>query len=141
MKHPLIVAVSLLSLLLLSCGDTIEPTHVSAISPTPAPPGPTEHTLSGVIFEATAQSGNVPRAGVFVQCELCAIDGGTAEVRTDSSGVYFFTFTGPGTGTTILYVGLDGYRVIGGTEAEGGGFLVEIPLNGDTRKDIEIARR
>jgi hypothetical protein len=130
-------------LLFAGCSDGPEPTR---ITPNPTAPTPAatalQYTLSGVVFETIAHEKR-PRAGVVVQCEFCdPTNGGwIAEVRTDSTGLYFFTSKGPGTGVSWLYVELDEYRVVGGTEAGANGYLVEIPLNGNTRRDIEVSRR
>ena len=135
---------SVFAVLMLGCSDGIAPTR-----PSPAPPPPpsplvaTKHTLSGVVFEATAH-GNQPRAGIFVSCEMCAPrEGGWTEMFTDAGGVYFFPGARNGETYQLWVVPLEKYRVVNASAEypAQNAAVVEVLIKGDTRKDIQIARR
>ena len=81
------------------------------------------HTLSGVVFELTP-SGRVPVDGVRVHWSDHHVDD-----FTDATGV--FSFSDVFNGVTTLYVSKDGYQ-------EG---ARQVPINGDTRFEIQLVRR
>ena len=132
---------SVFAVLMLGCSDGIAPTR-----PSPAPPPPpsplvaTKHTLSGVVFEATAR-GNEPRAGVNVLCDYC--DAPQPEMFTGAGGVYSFSGASNGRTYQLWLWPPEKYRVVGAIleYPQDNSAVVEVVINGDTRKDIEIARR
>jgi hypothetical protein len=109
-------------------------------------------TLSGLVFEMTP-TGQQPIAGVEVYCDSCGESGHTA-VMSDANGFYRFNgdiTSGGGvwveTGiTTPLIVAKDGYKDPAGLPprtwpASGTTGWREVVINGDTRFDIQLARR
>jgi len=103
-------------------------------------------TLSGVVFEETA-SGRRPLSNVSVYCEPCGAETHTF-ATTDDNGFYSFSgvWTDAGHFPTRIYVSLDGYTDPGGLprptppNPSGPGWR-EVVVNGDTRFDMELARR
>ena len=110
------------------------------------PPGVlSDYTLTGVVFEVTA-NGRTPIAGASVYCELCGTET-HSWASTDSNG--FYSFTGvwnAGVSATELRSVKDGYTdpavPPGSTppNTRGPGWR-KVMVNGDTRFDIELARR
>jgi hypothetical protein len=96
------------------------------------------YILSGTVFEMTEQ-GRRPIAGVSVYCDSCGDPLGHTFAETRADGAYSFswTFNGP----TALIVHKDGFRLAGNVpDGPVEGWIVAT-VNGDTRFDIEIARR
>ena len=85
-------------------------------------------TLSGVVFEL-AQGAEVPIEGVGVYCELCGEETHTW-ASTDKKG--FYSFKGIWGNSVSIMVDKDGF--------EGPGWRF-IAISGDTRLDIQIARK
>ena len=144
------------------------PTAPSTVRPQ-QPPGPASSgrdtysvadvNLSGVVYEVTPM-GRVPIEGVRVQSDYFHVFP-SPEVVTDSNG--FFSFRrvwvcacswAPwvDAGITSIYVDKDGYEVPAGQPGSVFGRrldsdvrpdlrLRDVPINGDTRFDIELVRR
>jgi len=105
----------------------------------PAPPAATPvvtYTLSGTIFEVTP-TGRVPIQGVGVYCDGCGGPEGHTQTYTDADGLYSFEWSR--NGATPLLVGKAGYDVVGQVLNAYGAIVATV--NGDTRFDIELARR
>jgi len=94
------------------------------------------YTLSGVTYELTA-AGQAPLEGVEVYCDGCGSPVGHTFAVTDRNGVYSFSWAL--NGPTPLMVRKDGYRVVNGAAPHPD--IVVAPVKGDTRFDIELARR
>ena len=128
----------------------LPPTTPSTVQPappvpaSPVPPGVLkDYTLSGVVFEMTP-NGRMPIEGVGVYCEPCGADTHTW-ATTDANG--FYSFAGvwdAGTAPISIFVQKDGYIDPVGLPArpyqQGPGWR-DVIVNGDTRFDIELARR
>ena len=154
---------------LASCeGASPSPTAPST-APQQQPPGPASSgrdtysvadvILSGVIYEVTPM-GRVPIEGVRVQSDYFHVYP-SPDVVTDSTGVFSFRRVwvcgcswAPwvDAGITSIYVDKDGYEVPAGqpasifgrrlgTDAPPDLGLRDVPINGDTRFDIELVRR
>ena len=121
-------------------------------SPTPPPSRPTgpqpwppgvfapNVTLSGVVFEIV-QHAEVPIERVWVYCELCGEETHSATF-TDNKG--FYTFKGVWANSLPILVGKDGYQDPPGTtypSSYGGPGWREVIVNGDTRFNIQLARK
>lgn len=135
-----------------SAPSTIQP-PAATVAPAPTappaawPPGPfTAHvTLSGVVFEVTL-SGPVPIEDAWVYCELCGKDTHSWS-RTDANGAYRFTGVW-GLGGVPTSVGIEkagfldpvGLPRTTPPNPSGAGWR-EVPIDGDTRFDIELVRR
>lgn len=104
----------------------------------PAPPS-TPHTLIGLVFESTA-SGRVPVEGVHVYCDGCGSPVGHTSFFTAGDGLYSFGWAYDG--VMPLLVQKDGYTVVGTTDVLSNGMSRRsVTIVGDTRFDIELARR
>jgi hypothetical protein len=107
-------------------------------------------TLFGVVFETTA-AGRVPIADAEVYCDACGESGHTA-LRTDANGYYSFNgdlASGGGiwmaTPSTTLFFGKEGYDDPPGLSPTPGlpagrGWR-SVPINGDTRFDVQLIRK
>ena len=112
------------------------PVPVPVAAPTQPP---IAYTLSGVVFESTA-SGRVPVEGVHVYCDGCGSPVGHTSVFTPRDGVYSFGWAY--NSTLPLLVQKDGYTVVGAIDVLSNGMARRlVTINGDTRFDIELARR
>ena len=149
-------------------GASPSPTTPSSARPqqSPGPAGSGRDTysvadvnLSGVVYEVTPM-GRVPIEGVRVQSDYFHVFP-APDVVTDSQG--FFSFRGVwvcpcswapwvDAGITSIYVDKDGYEVPAGQPASIFGRrlgtdvppdlrLRDVPINGDTRFDIQLVRR
>lgn len=99
------------------------------------------YTLSGVVFERTPM-GTAPIEGVEVYCDSCGSPVGHTFTYTDASGFYSFSYTNPGFHS--LLIRKDGYGdPPGQPPGSAQGYLTRYPpmVNGDTKFDIELARR
>ncbi len=154
---------------LASCeGASPSPTAPSTAQPQ-QPPGPAgsgrdtysvaDVILSGVVYEVTPM-GRVPIEGVRVQSDHFHVFP-TPDVVTDSHGFFSFrpVWVCPcswapwvDAGITSIYVDKDSYEVPAGQPASIFGRrldsnvrpdlrLRDVPINGDTRFDIELVRR
>lgn len=154
---------------LASCeGASPSPTAPST-APQQQPPGPARGTpdtylvadvvLSGVVYEMTPM-GRVPIEGVRVQSDNFHIFP-SPDVVTDSNGFFSFrrVWVCPcswapwvDAGITAIYVEKDGYDVPAGQSASIFGRrlnpdvrpdlrLRDVPINGDTRFDVQLVRR
>jgi hypothetical protein len=147
--------VLILAVGLTGCGDGSSP---SPTAPSPATPqsvtradypnngdyGLVGVTLFGVVFESTPV-GPTPIADARVYCDACGAVGHT-EVRTDANGYYSFNgdlASGGGiwlaTLTTPVSFNKEGYGDPAGMQSAAG--LRDVPINGDTRFDVELVRR
>lgn len=97
------------------------------------------YTLSGVVFEETSD-GRAVVEGVEVYCDSCGEHGHTG-TYTDADG--FYTFSGVYAGVTPLLLHKDGYTDPPGelTRPLGDRLRRNPVVSGDTRFDIQIARR
>lgn len=111
------------------------------------PPGPftADVTLSGVVFEMTPQ-GRLPIAEAWVYCELCGAETHSWSI-TDAFGAYHFTGVWALGGVpTSIGVQKEGFVDPSGLpqptppNPSGPGWR-EVRIDGDTRFDIELARR
>ena len=111
--------------------------------------------LSGVVYEVTP-TGRVPIEGVRVQSDYFHVFP-TPDAVTDSQG--FFSFRrvwvcpcswapGVDAGITSIFVDKDGYEVpagqaasIFGTDVPTDLRLRDVPIDGDTRFDVQLVRR
>ena len=93
------------------------------------------YTLSGVVFEIT-DAGQVPIEGVEVYCDSCGSPDGHTFVYTDSHGFYSLSWTT--NGVHPLFVTKAGYEIVGPRSASG---MISATVRGDTRFDIQLARR
>jgi hypothetical protein len=97
------------------------------------------YVLSGVVFEVT-EAGRVPIEGVDLYCDSCGSALGHTSVLTDADGSYSFSWTF--NGLNPLFVTKAGYAIVDPTgtllDREG---RVQVPVNGDTRFDIQLVRR
>jgi hypothetical protein len=100
-------------------------------------PKPT-FVLEGVVFEV-ASGAAVPVEGASVYCDSCG-DGGHSWVETDSQGRY--AFPAVYNGNTPIIIRKAGYSVVAPSRTlpDGSG-MKDVLVNGDTRFDIELARR
>ena len=106
---------------------------------TPAPPAPrVPHTLSGVVFEIVPE-GRRPVHNVDVYCDGCGSEQGHTSVHTDVDGLYSFGWTYDG--VNRLLISKEGYRVVNPTATSGALEFKDAMVSGDTRFDIEMARR
>lgn len=97
------------------------------------------YVLSGEVFEMT-EVGRVPIEGVGLYCDGCGSPVGHTSVLTDAGGLYRFSWTF--NGLNPIFVGKPGYAVVDltGTLLDREG-RVQVTVNGDTRFDIQLARR
>ena len=105
---------------------------VIAPPPIAAPPGMT-YTLFGTIFEVTS-TGRTPIEGAGLYCDGCGSPVGHTSTYTDADGFYSFAWSP--NGPVPLFVGKDGYDVVGNPKQP-----IVATVNGDTRFDIEFVRR
>lgn len=145
------VSTVLLATFLCGCGDGVTagpngPTPApSPSTPTPAPPE-ILYGLSGVVFEMTA-AGKVPVEGVEVYCEPCGRPGGHSARFTDALGAYSFDGTGGvASGSIPMLLSKRGYVLPGqpdqaGPDGLGWMGITTVQVTGDTRFDIQIARK
>jgi hypothetical protein len=98
------------------------------------------YILSGVVFERTP-TGTAPIEGVEVYCDGCGSPYGHTFAYTGADGFYSFLYTY--SGTNPLLIRKAGYGDPAGQAASPvQGFQSRYPMvNGDTRFDIELARR
>ena len=133
-------AVLISAVLLSACNSGGRPPTAPSVpppSPTAAPATPVvTYTLFGTIFEVTA-TGRVPIQGVGVYCDGCGSPVGHTQTYTDADGLYSFEWSP--NGATPLLVGKAGYDVVGQVSDAYGAIVATV--NGDTRFDIELARR
>jgi hypothetical protein len=121
---------------------TPPPSVTTGRQPAPWPPGvfTPNVTLSGVVFEIV-QDAEVPIERVWVYCELCGEETHSATF-TDNKG--FYTFKGVWANSLPILVGKDGYQDPPGTtypSPYGGLGWREVIVNGDTRFNIQLARK
>jgi len=124
---------------------TPSPVQQPAVVPTSAaafPPGVlSSYTLTGLVFEVTA-TGQTPIEGVWVYCELCGAETHSVSY-TDANGVYSFTgvWTTPGVRTPVWF-SKEGYVDAPGAPVafSGPGWRLVL-VNGDTRLDVQLARK
>lgn len=90
------------------------------------------YILSGVVFERTP-TGTAPIEGVEVYCDGCGSPYGHTFAYTGADGFYSFSYTY--SGTNPLLIRKAGYGPVQGSQS---GYPM---VNGDTRFDIELARR
>ena len=128
-----------------ACDGTATSPRVPVVPtvPTPAPlPAPAPrvgpHTLSGMVFEV-APSGREPVQNVEVYCDGCGSEVGHTFAYTDAEGFYSFGWTYDG--INRLLVTKEGYRVVNPTATFSRFEAADAMVSGDTRFDIEIARR
>ena len=136
-----------------SCGGgtSLSPTAPSTIHFTPVPmpfaPVPglmAEVTLSGVVYELTAE-GTVPIAGAAVYCEPCGAETHSWS-KTDANGFYSFFGVWLDAVPTRINVAKAGFVDPPGLakttppNPSGPGWR-EVRVDGDTRFDIELVRR
>jgi hypothetical protein len=97
------------------------------------------YILSGVVFEITA-AGRVPIEGVDVYCDSCGSPVGHTFVYTDANGFYRLAWSM--NRAHPLFVRKAGYEISDPTgklrDADG---RITAHVDGDTRFDIELARR
>ena len=96
--------------------------------------------LAGVVFEVV-QDKEIPIEGAWIYCELCTEET-HAGMYTDNKGVY--SFKGVWAHSLPILVGKDGYQDPPGTtypSAYGGLGWREVIVNGDTRFNIQLARK
>jgi hypothetical protein len=139
MKH--LVVCSMLAVCGNACDQTatIPATPAAPVVAAPAPPVPrVPHTLSGVVFEIVPE-GRRPVHNVDVYCDGCGSEVGHTRVFTDPDGVYSFEWTYDG--VNRLLISKDGYRVANPTATSGALEFKDAMVSGDTRFDIEMARR
>jgi hypothetical protein len=141
-------SVQALSLVILLVGCDSERAR-TPLSPTPTPvtPSPTPvvlaGTISGVVFEMTA-SGRVPVENVEVYCDSCGPEGHTFSYSRSDGG---YDLPRAPAGTNLLLVAKEGYTLLRpdwtSPSPTPSGWLggVNASVNGDTRFDIELARR
>ncbi len=110
-----------------------------------APSAPTmlDVTISGMVFELTP-SGRAPIEGVILHCGACGAET-HAWAYTDSKGFYEFIGVWPdGFPKTTIWVEKDGFGDPPGLptlpQPSGPGSRT-VTIDGDTRFDIELARR
>jgi hypothetical protein len=119
---------------------------LSPTQPTPpprvvVPSGPdfsvADVTLSGVVYEVTP-TGRMPIEGVRV---FLTDD---QDIATDTNGFFSFRPVWLAGGNAIIWVGKDGFDNVEGQPIVPGynepGWHV-VPINGDTRFDIQLVRR
>lgn len=98
-------------------------------------------TLSGFVYEVV-EGGEAPIEGVRVYCEPCTEET-HSDTYTDKSG--FYTFTGVWGNAFSIWVTKDGYGDPPGSKPNTGfprgpGWR-DVTINGDTRFNIELARK
>ena len=110
--------------------------------PSPWPPGVLDSnvTLSGVVFEI-ANGSELPIERAWVYCELCGEETHSA-TYTDARGVYSFK----GIWGTVLSISVskEGYEDPAGPTNTGfpnGPGWRDVTINGDTRFNIQLARK
>jgi hypothetical protein len=96
------------------------------------------YTLSGVVSEVTA-AGNVAAEGVELYCDSCGSPDGHTFTSSDANG--FYSFAWARNGVHPLLVWKEGFVVVGPSGAVSDGRAVNATVAGDTRLDIQIARR
>jgi uncharacterized Zn-finger protein len=140
MKHPLVCAA--LAVWMSACDGAATSPMVPAApvpaAPAPAPAPRVPHTLSGVVFEV-APEGRVPVQNVEIYCDGCGSEVGHTRAFTDVEGFYRFEWTYDG--INRLLVSKAGYLVVNPTATDGALQFKDATVSGDTRFDIEIARR
>ena len=94
------------------------------------------YTLSGVVFETTA-AGQTPVGDVEIYCDSCGSPDGHTFVYTDANGFYRLSWTT--NGVHSLLIRKTGFEVVGPTGEPRG--KINATVRGDTRLDIELARR
>src|SRR5829696_5802334 len=121
-----------------------------AAPPPPPPPTPSPeilYSLSGVVFEQTA-TGRVPVENVEVYCDPCGRPGGHSFRLTDAQGAY--SFDGPQGGVAIgtheMLLAKPGFVLPGQADQSGANGLgwmggVRVTITGDTRLDVQVARK
>jgi hypothetical protein len=138
------VGVLVLFCILAACGSNNSVPFSTPLSPSPvptaAPPSaPAAYTLSGLVFESTA-NGRVPVEGVHVYCDGCGSPFGHTSVFTSADGLYSFGWAY--NSTLPLLVQKDGYTVAGAIAVLSNGMARRmVTINGDTQFDIELIRR
>ncbi len=136
MKH--LSTILMAAVLLSACDGTGRPPTAPTVptsAPAPATLGVT-YILFGTIFEVMP-TGRVPIEGVGVYCDGCGSPDGHTQAYTDADGLYSFAWSQ--NGATPLLVGKAGYDVVGPVPNANGAVIATV--NGDTRFDIELARR
>lgn len=145
--------VVLIAQMLAGCGAEAgrTPVPTAPSSPTPPPSVVTAPqtswgvfvpnvTLSGVVFEIVGDA-EVPIEGAWVYCELCGEETHSG-VDTDKKG--FYTFKGVWDKTLPIFVSKEGYQDPRGPTNTGlpdGWVLRNVTVNGDTRFNIQLARK
>ena len=129
-----------LSLVVLVAGCSNGPSPVSPTPPTRSTHPPVAGTVSGIVYEVTA-NGRVPVPDVEVYCDDC----GHEFSFTEANGEY--TFSPPPGGDTLLLVAKPGYSLPRPDWTDPNptpqGWLggVNVFVDGNTRFDIEIVPR
>jgi hypothetical protein len=101
------------------------------------------HTVAGIVYEETS-AGRVPVAGVDVYCDSCDPPLGHSLKVTDAKGA--FSFAQVPKGVIPLVLAKQGYVLPNQPDqsgADGLGWMgtLEVVVNGDTLRDIQIARK
>ena len=141
-RHLPVVLSLFISIGMSGCGSPTGPTSpavppTAVIPPTPVPQ--LTYTLSGVVSEVTA-AGSVPAEGVRLYCDSCGSPDGHTFTSSDANG--FYSFAWARNGVHPLLVWKDGYVVMDPSGALADGRAVKnATVDGDTRFDIQIARR
>jgi hypothetical protein len=130
-----------LSLRLIKFGYEIAATSLSVGADTRVDfrlvPKPT-FVLEGVVFEVAGGTA-LPVASVSIYCDSCG-DGGHTWVESDSEGRYLFPAVY--VGNTPIIITKPGYAVVAPSRTlQDGSGMKDVPVNGDTRFDIELTRR
>ena len=115
------------------------------VRPAPSAPAMLDVTISGMVFELTP-SGRAPIEGVILHCGACGAET-HAWAYTNSEGLYEFIGAWlEGFPATTVWVGIDGFGdppgllTPGLPHSSGPGWRT-VPIDGDTRFDIELVRR
>ena len=133
---------------LVGCGSVgVHPSAPSAPTSTPPvvtvrqpwPPGVfTPHvSVAGVVFEIVHDR-EVPIEHAWVYCELCGEETHSG-MYTDDKG--FYTFKGVWDNNLPISVIKQGYQDPRGTDLPDGYVRREVTVNGDTRFNIQLARK
>jgi hypothetical protein len=138
-----VIPVLFIAIGICGCRSSTVPTSPTAPGPSaiPAPPpGPQPtYTVSGVVFEVTP-TGQLPVEDVELYCDSCGSPSGHTFTSTDVNGTYSFSWAQNGFHDLLVWKA--GYDVINPRHPLADGTAVKrARVDGDTRFDIQIARR